>query len=192
MRKSILLILISLIVLASSCKKEDDPDVPEESQGTMTVVMNGVTYEQTKFNNTLLSETQAGQKGKRLDLRTTLNGGTFVVTISNWDWQNPPKAGVLSKTYDIETEGYYTQCKDIGDINFCDGALGSYILNVMKQYMTYDAPYDSATGFIRIDKCDAANKKVSGAFDFVAEDLFEGDTIAFHGTFKDLVYRVIN
>jgi len=68
------------------------------SGGTMSVTFRGTNSAPSNFNNTLLNVTQNGLVARRFDLRTIVSNGILILSISNWDWQNPPDEGVKEKT----------------------------------------------------------------------------------------------
>ena len=95
----------------------------------MTIEIDGVAQTTTGFNNTLISLTQNGEVGRRLDLRANIGSDMLIITVSNWDFQNPPNDGVLTKIYETNTIGNLTTnkvCTTRPTGNFCDGGLGTY------------------------------------------------------------------
>jgi hypothetical protein len=160
----------------------------------MTLVFNGTSYTFTEFNNTLYSENQYGQKGRRLDIRTNINGKTIVFSVSNWDWQNPPAEGVIEKKYStISFSAPGSQCMEIDGYDFCDAGLVTYYPtgNLSQPYISMEEDYP---GFVQITDCNTQTKKVSGTIDAKLVDFFEvnTDTFTVTGTFTDLCYRVLN
>ncbi|HEX8546872.1 MAG TPA: DUF6252 family protein [Cytophagaceae bacterium] len=176
-------------VLFNCNKKKDEPSpstgAPTTNSsecGTLTVKKGLVSHTVTSFNNSLLFD--RSQEGRRLDIRGTVDGGTFVITVSNYDFQNPPENGIKLKTYFED----YTQseCKDDGEISYCDGMLGTFLKD-NKTYMTFA---DEGDGFVVISSMDTNNKKVSGSFKFTAMTIDRTDTIPFSGTFSNLCYSL--
>ena len=51
----------------------------------MIVKKDDTEFTVTEINNTLKSEIELGQSGKRLDIRGVVDGGTLIVTISIWN-----------------------------------------------------------------------------------------------------------
>jgi len=192
--KNIKLLLVAslfLITVLYACKKKDkEEDVVDN--GTMEIKKNGVEYTVKTFNNTFIQEVQEGYKGRRLDLRCNVDGGTFIVSVSNWDWQNPPTNGILVKAYDTDAaaiSGKNTQCKEYPDATLCDAGLGSYFLSGGNNiYMTNGA----ADGTITVTANDATNRRISGSFKFTTFDFFYEDSIRFEGTFTNLTYKPLN
>lgn len=173
-----------------SCKKDKEVS-PSNSNpittATMDFKINGINYSATSYNNTLISASQGGQSGKRLDIRGSFDSGkTLILTVSNWDWQNPPANGIVVKKYDTQLMGTNTVCQDISGNTYCDGALGTYMFQ-SSFHMTVS---DTIVGYIQISSCDATNKKVSGNFSFITSDLSETLFDTIQGTFTNQVYTV--
>jgi len=182
MKNTVFLSVLCLFLI--SCES-DEPG--NNQQAKMNVDKDGVSFTITEFSNSLIEETQIDSTGRRLDLRAEVDGGTLFVSISNWDWQNPPEDGVLEKKYDTgDDEGSNTECKETPNATYCDGGLGTYSIG-SDIYMTGEE-YSDSEGIITISKNDPSNKTVSGSFDFTVEDFFGDSTITFKGTFENLVY----
>jgi hypothetical protein len=188
MKKTFFILFIAIFVFVS-CKNNDDDDDNNTNTGSMSFTMDDKSYFNDATNNTLVEETQMGKTGRRLDLRCNTDKGLFVVTVSNWDWQNPPVNGVLCKTYDTDGVGKNTKCLHVGNTSYCDGAMGTYIKGA-KQYFTQS--FDPRPGTVTITDCNTKNLTVSGSFDFMLFDMFETDSIDVEGTFTNLKYRVVN
>ena len=184
MKNLLLYALLGLVVF--SC--QPDPNDPG-SNGKMTVEKDGVSFTITEFNNSLLGEQQLTEFGRRLDLRANVDGGTLVISVSNWDFQNPPEDGIITKTYDTNTdfEGTHEVCKETANASFCDGGMGTYIIGGTN-YIS-EGFNSQPEGEIIITENDPVALTVSGTFDFEVFDLFgQGDLIHFKGTFTDLKY----
>ncbi len=200
-----LLILLLTFTIAISCSKKSDPapagnsntntnttgnptdTVPTTNNncsGTMTVNIDGKNYTPSGFANTLIITEKEGYGIRRLDIRTNVNGGTLVLTISNWDWQNPPTNGVVNKVYENELEK--NSCKIVDGHELCDEMLGTFAVSNTEVYMTgVELP-----GNISISKVNTTNGTVSGTYNFTVED-FNDKQMTFSGTFTDQCYKVI-
>ncbi len=188
-------LLASLLVLTLfNCKKKNDPSPVNNNApygtsecGTLTVKKGNVSYNLTTFNNTLYFE--KSESARRLDIRGTVDGGIFVISVSNFDFQNPPENGIKVKTY---YEDYLqNECKKEGEISYCDGLLGTYLKN-NKTLMTVN---DEGKGSVVISSIDTNKKRVSGAFNFTVESLEsseQSDSIPFSGSFSNVCYTVLN
>ena len=184
-----LLYLSCLILFFSACKKDDDP-AKSTNDPIMEVEKDGESFTVTQFNNTLLVDNQGGETGRRLDLRGEVDGGTLFITVSNWDWQNPPENGILVKNYHTNEDfdqGPDTQCMDDGTFTYCDGGLGTYQISNTEILFSEDLE-DESFGSITITENDPEAKTVSGSFDFIVTDLFNENIITFKGTFSNLNY----
>ena len=100
MKNVLVFLLLSLCLF--SCGNDDIIENVNTEEGIMEVEKNGVLFTVTSFNNTLEEVVEEGEVARRLDIRGEVDGGTLFVSISNWDWQNPPANGVLEKSYDTD------------------------------------------------------------------------------------------
>lgn len=185
-----LIFLSCLILSIVSCKKDDPEEMKTTNDAVMEVEKNGTSYTITDFTNTLLSQPQGGQTGRRLDLRGDVDGGTLILSIANWDWQNPPENGILEKTYDTNEDfevGPNAQCMDINGGTYCDTGLGTYLVSNSTTY-TSEGIEDESFGSITIIENDPSEKTVSGNFDFTVIEFFTEEKITFKGTFSNLKY----
>jgi len=191
------LILFSTIAIGifSGCSEDDDTNNNNNnnnsscSGATMSVNFAGSNSTHTAFNNTLLKQQSNGQDARRLDLRTNIANGTLVLSVSNWDFQNPPENGVLVKSYTTLDFGPGMSCTNISGFDFCDGALVTYV--ELSSGTSYFSVGESSGGFVDIDVCDANNKIVSGTFSDILVDFINEDTIEVSGTFSNLCYTVL-
>lgn len=189
MKTKMSLLLVACLISIIACKKDKTTSpgssTPVNTSGTMNFKINGTNYSATSYNNTLINASQGGQTGRRLDIRGSFAGNkTLVLTVSNWDWQNPPLNGIVVKKYDTQTIGPNTVCQDISGGTYCDGALGTYLFG-SSYHMTIS---EVAEGYIQISSCEATNKKVSGSFYFITSDLSETVFDTIEGTFTNQVY----
>lgn len=184
--------LLLLFVLCFAACKDEDPMEPEPiNMGTMTITKDGGTpVTITTFNNTLLKAVDNGQNARRLDIRATVDGGTFVMTVSNYDSQNPPEDGVVVKTYDAGLVGENSDCTEQGYVTLCDGGLSTYIVGTTTYSSAANFDYYEDPGYITISSIDGANTKVSGSFDVITYKPDQTGEVRFTGTFEDLVYVV--
>ena len=187
------LFLLSCLFLFA-CNSDDDTNPTSNNDGPIMIVeKDGVEFTAESFNNTLLSEQQGNEVGRRLDLRCQIDGGTFIISVANWDWQNPPENGVLEKIYDTNVDsdnnngiGPNAECMDDGSFTYCDSGLVTYLVGTNTYFS--DFLDDEPIGQIVIESNDAANKTVSGSFDVVVGDLLGTQKFTFKGTFSNLNY----
>jgi len=189
--KIFLFLCIGLMLGFVACNNDDDDDgvtpVATTTGGSMTVVMNGTSYTASGFNNTLLGGTDQGRYGWRMDIRGSFNSGKqLILSVSDWDFQNPPTNGIVVKTYDTDWMGPNTVYLEDGGITYADGALGTYMVSSSDFQMSTSNEH----GYIRITSCDPSAKKVSGDFSFITLSMDETDTTTFSGTFSNQIYTV--
>jgi hypothetical protein len=154
----------------------------------MEITKNGLTNKISVFTNTLLHDVIGGHDFKRRELSCNIDGGTFVITVGNWSWQNSPKNGIALKSYDAGIYGkQYAACKDVQGDELCDEGLGTY-----QRITTTFMSAETSGGVMTITANDATKKTVSGTFDFTTLNLLDDqDSITFKGTFTDLKYIVV-
>jgi hypothetical protein len=178
-------VLVVTLLATLSCSKD------ETNNTNMKVVKNGTTFTTTSVNATFLIAEELGELVRRLDITATIDGGLFTITVSNWDWQNPPVDGIITKKYDTNANvvaGPNTKCKIVGDVGYCDSGLGTYIYK-SDIYSSFDLESEE-NGLITITQNDPGNKTVSGTFEFITST-FSGEKITFSGTFDNIKYRKI-
>ena len=182
--------LLFLIIFA--CDSDDD----SMSSSSMVVEKNGVTYSIDSYYNSVSKVTENGNTQTYLHIRGGLDDGHLVLEVSNWDWQNPPENGILTKTYDTNNEvrgnnadvGPNTDCTLEDEIFYCDRSEGLFIIG---EY-TYATAYveDGDRGRIQILENDTINQTVSGSFEFVTYSYWTKEYISFDGTFENLEYVI--
>lgn len=184
-----LLIVLLTFTLFTSCKKDNQESENEETSAIMEVEKDGVMFSVNVFNNTLIKETQFGEDGSRLDLRCTVDGGTLILSVSHWDWQNPLVDGIVEKSYDTNTEdeGPNTVCMEGDNVKFCDGGLATYLSG--STLFSSGFIEDEGPGIITILKNDNIEKTVSGSFDIIVLNFITEEKVIFKGTFKNLKYN---
>lgn len=183
---SLLYLCLGLLLLLPSCK-EDEEMLMEEEQAVMEIKKNDTDYTISEFNNTLLEVEQAGNMGRRLDIRFEVDGGTLILSVSNWSWQNPPEDGIVSKTYVTNSNGNIssnTACSG----GLCDGGLGTYSFNGGAYYS--EGITEEGEGQITISSNDTEKKEISGSVEIIVKNFALEEKVAFKGTFKNLPYSV--
>jgi hypothetical protein len=187
-------LLFLLGCLITSCNSNDDES--NSSEESMTIIKDGITFEGLNFNNTLILFSQAGEGVRRLDLRSDLEDGVFILSISNWDFQNPPQEGVIEKIYDtnVDEAGPNTACQEINNINFCDEALISWSVGVTA-FVSELGQGDDQIGNITITNNNPESKTVSGTFSAEIRDINAPENTpntVVSGIFTNLSYTVFN
>jgi hypothetical protein len=157
--------------------------------------MDGVAQTATNFNNTLLVYPQNGSEERRLDLRADLGDDLFIVSVSNWAFQNPPENGIVTKVYDTNVSanggmGPNRVCNSTSSGNLCDAGLGSYMVDGITSMS--ENLSGEPTGTITITENNAADRTVSGTFDFKVSSMIPPNTTPVHftGSFTDLSYII--
>lgn len=187
-------VLISLVLFTFiSCQKESATTNPPAS--TMTIELDGVAQTTTGFNNTLLFLQQNGEDGRRLDLRANIGSNMFILSASNWDFQNPPADGILSKIYETNTVNntpIYRSCTMRPAGNLCDAGLATYTANGLT-YMSGNIAGEPMGSFT-ITQNNTTDKTVTGTFDIKVVNLIQPSSTPLHftGSFSDLSYTVLN
>lgn len=184
---------IVALAMLIACKKDDpkDPAPAPAAQttnscpGAMTLSIDGVNQTITGFNNSLIISEDGVLSSRRMDIRASIGSKTMFLTVSNMDWQNPPANGILAKTYNTDYTG--ADCREYDGINYCDGMLGTYIVN---DSTFYSSGEESIPGYITITSIDGTNRKVSGNFSFKVIEAFQVDTLIVTGSFTNQCYTV--
>ena len=182
-----LLPFLLLCLLLTTCNNDDDT-ISEEA--ILEVEKDGVPFTVTSFDNTLIEAVDANEIGRRLDIRGQVDGGSLIITVFNWDWQNPPEDGIIEKSYDLDSgeNDPNTDCfKDLG-FTYCDGGLGTYFFSTQTFFTAFADDADPA--IITITKNDHENKTVSGSFEFTTRESASSRQFSFKGTFRNLQYKV--
>lgn len=168
-----------------------DESMGEMEEASMTVIKDGVSHDILVTNNTLVSAIQSGREGRRLDIRCNVDGGLLVLTVSNWDFQNPPVDGVLEKTYVTNGEESDSDCLSESGFTFCDGGGATYLVDGTNVIFTSEVT-GAPKGEIRISKVNESEKTVSGTFDLTTTEFASsGSSFTFSGSFTNLSYLVM-
>ncbi|MBR9915646.1 MAG: hypothetical protein GYB32_12610 [Algicola sp.] len=183
---------IALFVLTMfSCSSDDGNGGSSVGAESFTVIKDGVTFEGENFNHTLIILSDGTVEGRRMDLRCDIDGGTFILSISNWDFQNPPANGVVEKTYDTNIDiGPNTQCETIEGSTYCDEALVTFLLG--QEVFVSELNDNDDIGGITITNNNPSNQTVSGTFDLLLRNFNsqEETYVTYTGTFTNLNYTV--
>ncbi len=185
--------LFLICLLCFSCGKDDETD-PQTDNGSITVIKAGVSFETDVTNNTLVFETSTdgnNVEGRRLDVRCNVDGGTFILTVSNVDFQNPPDDGILTKVYGTNDDFQNSDCMDFTNATYCDGALITYLTATSEIFSSEGFELEEK-GSITITANDPTKKTVSGTFDatLIKNTIDGNEKVVFSGSFTDLIYRV--
>ncbi|HEU5292204.1 MAG TPA: hypothetical protein VFU05_16255 [Cyclobacteriaceae bacterium] len=119
------------------------------------------------------------------------------ITVTNWDFQNPPENGVLEKKYDAtydaelgENQSPYVECIDLTGPNqgtsLCDGAVVTFTMDGELYTSIFIGNED---GTVTISESDPVNKSISGSFDVHVQQSI-GKKVKLSGTFTNVKYTV--
>lgn len=186
------LLALSMLIFFSACQKDSN----NANHGTMLIQVDSIPQTVTNIDvdNTLLHLEQYTVAGRRLDIRATIGNATLTLSASNWDFQTPPTDGILTKTYDTNTDlhkGPNQICGVHQSIPFCDGGLATYVINgrTFSSQKMDNKPH----GAIVITQNNTAKKTISGTFDVLVRDFLQPNAQPIHltGTFSDVSYKVV-
>lgn len=194
MKSQNFLLLCLLAILFFACKKEDPSEnypiyTPIGDQPVIHLKMDGVPFNAVCFANTLTHFGDSALSGNQLDITVSFNGSQeLIMTVRNFHFQNPPRDGVVEKTYDVSAVGTNVVSSLIDTVLYADTATAKYIEYTSSIYLTKSS---DASGYIYIGYCDTINKKFSGNFGF---KVWKNDSVShsFVGTFENQNYSVVN
>ncbi len=190
--KSILPVLLIPVIILSAC--QDD----EEKRGKFEIALDGADKNASVTTATLtVSDGQHSDNGRgfhKLSISAEVEGETVNISVSNWDFQEPPADAIFAKDYrnvylDEELavgEGTETCMKVLTNQIVCEGVLISYTKGD-KTFMSY--PLEDNTVILSVKKCDGT--RIAGTFDIPLTNPHDlSATMHIRGTFTDLPYVV--
>jgi hypothetical protein len=195
MNKNFFLSVFIAVCLLAACVDNNNKyreTICVTAAGEMLLAVGDSGYTQKAFRNLIYEETDSGSQRIRLDIRTQAHEGTFIFSIINWQWQNPPERGVLEKSYStLGSNALDAECDSVSGRYLCDGARVTFIPDSNASYL-FETTENFYTGFVEISECDVFNKTISGSFDAKLIRFFgiSNDTLTVKGTFTDLCYKV--
>jgi hypothetical protein len=137
-------------------------------------------------------------KKQSLKLGTTNSfSESLTITVSNWDFQNPPENGVIDKVYDAtydaeqgENHGPHVECIDLtganAGVSLCDGGLITLMLDGELYTSIFTGNED---GTITITEINPEKRSVSGSFSVKVQASI-GNKLKLSGTFTNVKYEV--
>ena len=191
--------LAYLLLFLFSCQKSSNNSNNPSSTGSMALEIDGVAQTLTNYNNTLITVNQNSEIGRRMDLRANIGSELFILTVSNWDFQNPPNDGIVIKPYvtNFEYNGTLNNlptdktCVTRGNTTFCDGGLITHQVSSLDTRTSVRVP-NEPSGRITITQNDPINKTVSGTFDGkVTNFQSNSQSVQMKGSFTNLSYTVL-
>ncbi len=174
-----------LLVVLISCSKVKEIENPGN---VVAVTLDSLSYNVTAFENSLDSVFQGDVTGKRLDIKSSVDDGIFIISITNWQFQDAPEFDVKTKIYDTNSDGdgVYTECFLYGDTVYCDRAIGSFFKESIS-YSSVNVP-DEPAGFVEVFENDKEARTISGNFNFIVYSAQTGEKKHFFGTFSNVEY----
>jgi hypothetical protein len=165
-------------------------------KSSFTLSVNGLAKEVSAPKGVLRETTPRPHDGRVLALTSTVDGKRFLIVVFNWDFQNPPVGGIITKTYystDPETWSSSgpgmakSECRigTMGSDTQCDGMAVSYDEG-MTRYRSdyYIGNYEST---VTITACDTGKKIISGEYDVMVIDV-TGVELLLKGEFTNVKY----
>jgi hypothetical protein len=183
--------ILMLSALFTFCSEE-----PAEESTHFVYSVDGISKNVQSITGMLQSEKQFGHEESSLKVNVSNSTSQMVtISVSNWDFQNPPKdaihEGEYDATFDIEGMDQASpngECLELtggnAGVTLCSGGWITYTL----QGEVYSSIFDGNTeATITITKC--TKRKISGSF---AANLKNpsGVTLAVSGIFKNVKYEV--
>jgi hypothetical protein len=208
MKKFYILIPMLLIVVSMACKSNKEAPQPDTSNkvnlpgspqpggsnhsgettglplcsGTFQVLSGDSNLTVKNIKTTLLKSTAENNlKSRRMDFKAETDKGTFILSVTAWDLQNPPTEGILTKKYFSATN---RDCRLFSSENYCDYMTATFVKG-KEVYMSSAENYDN---YILINKI--IDKSVSGNFNVWVKRSDEQDSIKFSGSFSDQCYNI--
>ena len=193
--KTKILAHLSILMLAATFTFCGDDAEPAESTH-FAYSIDGITKNVQSITGMLQSEKQYDHEESSLKVNVSNSTSQMVtISISNWDFQNPPKDAILEGEYDatFDIEGM-DQANPNGEclaltgsnagVTLCSGGAITYTL----QGEVYTSTFDGNTeATITITK--STKRKISGSFTATLENL-SGEQLTVSGTFKNVKYEV--
>jgi hypothetical protein len=169
---------LSCLIVFSQCSKDT------VTSPSVTLTVDGVSKTAT-FSSSQLKVETTGYKGRSIVVNLLEGSNLILITVSNWDYQNPPADGVLVKTYYDPTSPKST-CKTLGITALCDSGTVNYSSGLdFYSSIFYDGPAYENT--VKITANDASAKRISGEFDMKVQ-MTSTEVKTLKGKFENVPY----
>jgi hypothetical protein len=191
MKRFFIAAVLAVTGILSGCSDDDD-------KGSFKLTQDGMEENVSVKVATLTvhdAETSStGRASHVLKIEGLVGEDSVKITISNWDFQEPPDQAIHLKNYynvfmDEELavgESNETCMKVAANQNVCEGAIIFYTKNGKTFYSFSN---DAAELIIQITACDG--QRTSGNFDLTLENPHNlGEKMQISGVFKDLKYGI--
>ncbi len=187
MKFSIFLALLLQVILFSGCDDEED----DKGSFTMTLQSTETNVAGTKATLTVSGgqTSSSGQASHTLRIAGKVNEDSISISISNWEFQEPPDNAIITKDYyNVYSDNEELCQKASSNVTVCEGTLIKY-MEGDKLFASFSK--DDVTLILDIIKCDG--NKVSGKFEIELENVYDNnETKTVKGEFTDLKYTVRN
>jgi hypothetical protein len=190
MAKTLTALALALTFLFSGCSEEKTSVFELTLDGTNK----NVSVETTTLTVHSAEDSESGRAAHVLKIEGKTGEDSFEVTISNWDFQEPPEKAIAPKDYynvfldeELEVGQHNGTCMRVAaNSNVCEGVIISYTKNGTSFYSTSN---ENSELIIQITKCDG--QRTSGNFDLMLENPHNTtEKVHISGSFKDLKYKV--
>ncbi len=180
--------MLILVCVCSSCKKDEPEVIPVDTSATFVLLSNGNNVNTTMGNSQMIYFVSSGRVWNQLELVANSDQNKLMLTVQNFDAQNPPMGGVRTKKYYPNPDFASRIYVDNGYITDYGGT--SWFVNSKLYQSTNTSDRNS---FLEITACDNYAKKVSGNFRFTVKDAGNpNDSLILSGYFNNQKYVVIN
>jgi hypothetical protein len=169
----------------------------DDFKPSVSYTIDGENQKVASVTASLQFETQYDHQGRSLNITAAAGTSKLLsVVVSNWDYQNPPDNGILTKTYDAtfdfetETENDLATCLELTGVNegvfLCDGALVTYIGNSDIYFSAFDGNTEAS---VTITGCNPSKRTISGSFMAKIQN-FDSNELTVSGEFKNVKYSI--
>jgi hypothetical protein len=169
----------------------------DEFKPSVSYTIDGENQRVVSVTGMLQFETQYDHEGRALYITAAAGTSKMLsIAVANWDYQNPPANGILTKTYDAtydfesESGNDLATCLELtGDntgVFLCDGALVTYILNNDVYFSAFDGNTQAS---VTVTACSPSKRTISGTFTAKVQN-FDAQELTIVGEFTNAKYTV--
>jgi hypothetical protein len=174
------------LVFSYSCQPKNPQPVP-----FITLTVDGVAQEIT-LDYAILRVGATGNKERTLVIWAhsnwaPTNSAGVAISMSNYDFQNPPVDGLITKTY-YDPKNSNATCQQLGTTTLCDAGIVTYLIY---SSAFYNGPAYEST--IKITHNDVSAKRISGEYDVKVQTARNTPNIlTLKGKFDNVNYTIVN
>lgn len=165
---------------------------------SVSYTIDGENQKVASVTATLQFEAQYDHEGRSLYITAAAGLSKMLsVAVSNWDYQNPPDNGILTKTYDATFDFETNEDNDLATcleltggnegVFLCDGALVTYIGN---NDIYFSAFGSNTQASVTVTACSPSKRTISGTFTAKVQN-FNEEELTIAGEFKNVKYTVL-